>query len=73
MLTKHGGRGGYAHHPETLRWVGKQKALYNRHELEVKEFFRRGYKHQTPLDEKLATLSGNQRILINSLPEQELC
>ena len=23
---------GYAHHPETVRWKGKQKALYLRHE-----------------------------------------
>jgi hypothetical protein len=32
ILTKHKGKGGYSHHPETLRWFGKQKALYYRHE-----------------------------------------
>jgi hypothetical protein len=33
----------YAHHPETLRWKGKKKALYFRHEHLVKEMVRRGY------------------------------
>ena len=32
ILTKHKGRGGYSRHPETLRWVGKLKALCLRHE-----------------------------------------
>lgn len=32
ILTKHGGVGGYSRHPETLRWAGKEKALYLRHE-----------------------------------------
>jgi hypothetical protein len=71
ILTKHQGKGGYSHHPETLRWVGKQKALYRRHEALVKEFYRRGYQHHTPLDKKLATGKGNQNIFINTLPEQK--
>src|SRR6185312_17174317 len=33
VLTK--GRKGYSRHPETLRWKGKLKALYKRHELQV--------------------------------------
>lgn len=69
-LTKHKGKGGYSLHPETLRWVGKQKALYNRHEELVEEFSRRGYNHHTPLDERLATGSGTQEVFINSLTEQ---
>ena len=29
------GKKGYARHPETLRWMGKLKALYGRHEALV--------------------------------------
>ena len=45
---------GYSKHPETLRWRGKLKALYNRHEILVKEMNRRGYRHNSPLDRRLA-------------------
>jgi len=45
---------GYSKHPEVLRWKGKLKALYLRHEELVKEMLRRGYKHNSPLDKKLA-------------------
>jgi hypothetical protein len=71
ILTKHNGRGGYSRHPETLRWVGKQKALYNRHEVLVKEFMNRQYQHHTPLDKRFATGSSKQQILINTLNEQK--
>jgi hypothetical protein len=70
ILTKHKMKGGYAKHPETLRWVGKNKALYNRHELLVKEFTARGYQHHTPLDKKLAKGLARQNVLLNSLVEQ---
>ena len=40
---------GFARHPETARWRGKLKALYQRHESLVAEMGRRGYQHQTPL------------------------
>lgn len=66
ILTKHKGSGGYSRHPETLRWVGKLKALYNRHEALVKEMGRRGYNHQSPLDKRLATGSGIQRQYIDT-------
>ena len=72
ILTKHQAKGGYSKHPETLRWVGKQKALYLRHEELVVEFGRRQYKHHTPLDEKFATGSGNQSTFINTLSEQKM-
>ncbi len=71
ILTKHNGKGGYSHHPETLRWVDKQKALFLRHEELVKEFYRCGYSHQTPLDKKLATGSDNQDFFINTISEQK--
>lgn len=71
ILTKNEGKGGYSRHPETLRWVGKQKALYLRHEALVKEFTRRGYQHHTPLDKKFSTGSGSQQVFINTASEQK--
>ena len=70
ILTKHGGVGGYSRHPETLRWVGKEKALFLRHGALVEEFTRRGYEHHTPLDETLAVGSGIQDVFIDT-PEQQ--
>ena len=70
ILTKYGGKGGYSRHPETLRWVGKTRALYNRHEALVIEFFRRGYVHQSPLDKKLAKGLKSQSVFINTIAEQ---
>jgi hypothetical protein len=72
ILTKHKGVGGYARHPETLRWVGKLKALYARHEALVAEFTRRGYEHHTPLDKRLATGSAIQNVFINAVAEQRV-
>lgn len=71
ILTKHKGKGGYSQHPETLRWVGKTKALYLRHEKLVKEFARRNYKHFTPLDKKLAKGFSVQQVFINTIEEQK--
>lgn len=62
---------GYSHHPETKRWAGKLKALFNRHELLVKELANRGFSHHSPLDASLATGSIYQDELINSLNEQQ--
>lgn len=53
ILTQ--GRRGYAFHPETLRWKGRLKALHLRHERLVVEMAARGYRHQTPLNRRLAT------------------
>jgi hypothetical protein len=72
ILTKHGSKGGYSRHPETLRWVGKQKALYLRHKALVEEFAERGYQHKTPLDEELAVGTGIQKELINTIAEQKV-
>ena len=72
ILTKHKGQGGYSRHPETLRWVGKLKALYERHEALVREFDKRGYHHKTPLDKRLARGSSVQNVFINTLAEQKV-
>jgi hypothetical protein len=70
ILTIHKGVGGYSHHPETLRWVGKQKALFLRHEKLVEEFSKRGYNHKTPLEKKYISGLSKQTILLNTLKEQ---
>jgi hypothetical protein len=71
ILTRHKGKGGYSRHPETLRWVGKLKALYIRHEALVGEFVKRGYNHLTPLDKRLAVGNGSQHVFINTINEQQ--
>lgn len=62
---------GYRNHPETKRWVGKLKALYKKHEALVAEMEKRGYKHKSPLDEKLAIGSETQTTFVNTLEEQK--
>lgn len=71
ILTKHKGKGGYSRHPETLRWAGKTRALYGRHEALVEEFFRRGYQHHSSLNQQLAEGSHNQQVFINTIAEQK--
>lgn len=72
ILTKHKGRGGYSRHPETLRWIGKTRALYERHEILAAEFGRRGYKHHSPLDKRLAKGLKTQAVFVNTLDEQKM-
>lgn len=40
---------GYRKHPEVLRWIGKENALVSRHEEQVEEMTKRGYKHNSNL------------------------
>ncbi|HVQ00955.1 MAG TPA: pyrimidine dimer DNA glycosylase/endonuclease V [Candidatus Thermoplasmatota archaeon] len=61
---------GYAHHPETLRWKGKQKALYLRHEQLVKVMLQRGYHHLSPLEVRYATGESTQDTFLDSYDEQ---
>lgn len=49
------GKKGYANHPETRRWRGKERALFLRHQRIVAEMIARGYRHNSPLDPALAT------------------
>lgn len=51
---------GYRNHPETRRWEGRLAALYRRHEALVAEMLRRGYRHGSPLDPRLATGAEHQ-------------
>lgn len=63
---------GYSQHPETKRWVGKQAALFTRHERLVKEILGRGYKHQSPLNKRYATGITIQRTYVNTKAEQHI-
>ncbi|NIO21283.1 MAG: pyrimidine dimer DNA glycosylase [Candidatus Aenigmarchaeota archaeon] len=68
ILTK--SKKGYSRHPETLRWIGKLKALYARHEKLAREMCKRGYEHRSCLDQSLARGKGKQERFINSAGEQ---
>ena len=68
VITKR--KKGYSCHPETLRWRGRLKALFKRHELEVAEMGRRSYRHQSPLSKRSATGQGRQTRFVDSLRRQ---
>lgn len=68
VLTKK--RRGYARHPETLRWRGRLKALYLRHQELVAEMEKRGYIHKSPLDKRYARGLGTQTIFVDSYKRQ---
>ena len=68
ILTQ--GRKGYSKHPETMRWKGKLKALYDRHQRLVDEMAKRGYRHHSPLSHRLATGAAEQDVYLNSYDEQ---
>jgi Pyrimidine dimer DNA glycosylase len=65
-----GGKRGYARHPETLRWRGRLAALYARHDAQVAELARRGFRHASPLDRELATGAVRQTELVDPVDEQ---
>jgi hypothetical protein len=68
ILTKD--KKGFARHPETLRWRGKLKALYQRHDALVAEMGRRGYRHATPLPAAEAVGLAEQREYKDTPAEQ---
>lgn len=72
IITIHNCQGGYSHHPETIRWIGRQKALYLRHQLLVEEFNHRGFHHKTPLNASLAIGEEIQTTFLNSLEDQKI-
>ncbi|NIQ17019.1 MAG: pyrimidine dimer DNA glycosylase [Candidatus Dadabacteria bacterium] len=61
---------GWSKHPETERWKGKLKALYLRHEEQVKEMTKRGYNHSSPLDKSKAIGSEIQDVYVDTPKEQ---
>jgi len=68
VLTKN--KLGYSRHPETLRWKGKLRALYLRHELLAKELKKRSYRHKSNLEKRFATGSIKQDQFVNTYREQ---
>ena len=61
---------GYAHHPETMRWRGKLRALYRRHDALVTEMARRSYQHHSNLNSRFACGAAKQTEFINPIREQ---
>jgi hypothetical protein len=64
------GRKGYSHHPETRRWKGRLRALYDVHQKIVQEMESRGYRHHSPLDKKLAKGIKVQDVFVDSVERQ---
>ena len=62
---------GYSKHPETMRWKGKLKAMYYRHEELVKEMHVRGYNHKSPLDKRKATGKSKQDVFVD-IPSKQI-
>lgn len=62
---------GFSHHPETIRWKGKLRALYLRHQNVVKEMLKRGIKHNSPMDKLLAMDLDYQDEYVDSIDEQK--
>jgi len=61
---------GYRSHPEVRRWEGRLAALYRRHEAQVAEMTRRGYRHASPLDVGLASGAAVQDVVVDWLDRQ---
>ena len=61
---------GYSMHPETIRWKGKLRAMYLRHEKLVGEMNHRGYHHKSSLDKRKATGKHVQDVFIDTPSEQ---
>ena len=61
---------GYSMHPETIRWKGKLKAMYLRHEELVDELMKRGYNHHSPLDKRKATGKSIQDVFVDTPSKQ---
>lgn len=68
VLTKR--KKGYSRHPETLRWKGRLKALYARHEKLVKEMKKRGYMHHSPLKAGFAKGKSRQTVYVDAIIDQ---
>jgi hypothetical protein len=62
---------GYSMHPETIRWKGKLKAMYLRHDELIKEMNGRGYNHKSPLDKRKATDKSEQDVFVD-IPSKQI-
>ena len=57
---------GYSKHPETIRWIGKLKALYLRHNQQVNEMKSRGHNHQSLLNVKIAAGKSKRDVYLDT-------
>jgi hypothetical protein len=64
------GKKGFAYHPETLRWKGKLKALYVKHEQLADEMKKRGFHHNSPLNSAFAIGKVVQNDLVDTIEDQ---
>ena len=55
----------YSMHPETIRWKGKLRAMYLRHDELVKEMNHRRYNHKSPLDKRKTTGKLKQDVFVD--------
>lgn len=62
----------YRNHPETKRWLSKNKALFSRHEQLVKKIKRRGYNHSSPFNKEQASGKLKQDKFVNTKAEQKI-
>jgi len=69
ILTKN--KKGYSRHPETLRWKGKLKALYLRHQAQVREISIRGWLHKSDLNKKMVKGNSVQTQFVD-LPKDQV-
>lgn len=70
VVLARGPGSGYWNHPETQRWVGKERALERRHERLAAEIANRGYRHGSDLSPPPASSSDAQDAFIHTLEEQ---
>lgn len=68
ILTE--GKKGYANHPEVIRWRGKLRALFGRHERLVLEMKKRGYHHKSPLEKDRLCGRRKQDAYVHTCKEQ---
>ena len=62
---------GYSMHPETIRWKGKLRAVYLRHEELIREMNHRGYAHKSPLDKRRVKGKSKQDVFVD-IPSRQI-
>jgi uncharacterized protein YbgA (DUF1722 family) len=63
---------GYSRHPETLRWKSHLASLVVRHELLVEEMLLRGFKHHSPIEERIDTVQWPSQYIDHPAGQYEL-
>lgn len=66
-----GGKKGWRNHPETRRWESHLGALRRKHDETVEEMLKRGYNHESPLDNSTERMDREYPDPITPVEEQE--